>query len=108
MGATEASAAIPLGPFVLDRVIGSAGMGVVWKGSHVEQGIPVAVKVLTLAGSRDPLYLASLRNEVRGVAALSHPGVVRVYDQGLLPESVSLAAGGEMAPGRANDSERVM
>ena len=74
-------------------------MGVVWQGFHREQAVPVAVKVLTLAGSQDPLYLASLRNEVRRVAALDHPAVVRVFDQGVLPQSVSEATGGELSPG---------
>jgi len=99
MGTIHTPAGIPLGPFVLDEVIGRAGMGVVWRGTHVDQKVPVAVKVLTLKGSRDPLYQACLRNEVRGVAALDHPAVVRVYDQGVLPESVSQAVGGELAPG---------
>ena len=99
MDASESKAGIPLGPFVLDEVIGQAGMGVVWRGTHVEQRVPVAVKVLTLEGSRDPLYLASLRNEVRGVAALDHPAVVRIFDQGVLPAHVSEATGGDLAAG---------
>ena len=99
MGDSESQTGIPLGPFVLDDVIGRAGMGVVWRGSHVEQRVPVAVKVLTMEGSRDPLYLASLRNEVRGVAGLDHPAVVRLYDQGELPAQVSEATGGDLAPG---------
>jgi serine/threonine protein kinase len=90
---------IPLGPFVLHEVIGRAGMGVVWSGTHVEQGAPVAVKVLTQEGSKDPLFLASLRNEVRGVAGLDHPGVVRVYDQGTVPRSVADPTGGVLSAG---------
>ena len=91
MDCVTPQANIPLGPFILQEVIGRAGMGVVWQGIHEEQGVPVAVKVLTVEGSQDPLYLASIRNEVRGVAGLDHPAVVKVYDQGTIPENISKA-----------------
>ena len=39
-----------VGPFRLDGVIGQAGMGVVWKGRHVEQDVPVATRFLTEEG----------------------------------------------------------
>ncbi|MGB0640652.1 MAG: protein kinase domain-containing protein, partial [Myxococcota bacterium] len=71
-------------------------MGVVWRAVHCEQKVPVAIKFLTQEGSTDPLYQACLRNEVRGVAALDHPAIVRVYDYGVVPESLgveSLAVG---------------
>jgi serine/threonine protein kinase/tetratricopeptide (TPR) repeat protein len=90
---------IALGPFLLHEVIGRAGMGVVWRGVHIEQQIPVAIKVLTTQGSRDPLYIASMRNEIRRVAGLDHPAVVRVFDQGVLPSSVASQTGGEMVAG---------
>jgi len=99
MDCATPQANIPLGPFLLQEVIGRAGMGVVWQGIHEEQGVPVAVKVLTVQGSQDPLYLASIRNEVRGVAGLDHPAVVKVYDQGTIPKNISLATDGELSPG---------
>lgn len=99
MPTKEKTPGIELGPFLLQEVIGQAGMGVVWRGIHQEQRIPVAIKVLTTDGSRDPIYVASLRNEVRGVAALDHPAVVRLYDQGLLPESVAEQTGGDLVAG---------
>jgi len=71
-------------------------MGVVWKGRHVEQDVPVAIKFLTEEGARDPLYLGCLKNEVRKVATLDHPGIVRVYDHGAVP--VGLEVHG-LAPG---------
>ena len=85
-----------VGPFRLDGVIGQAGMGVVWKGRHVEQDVPVAIKFLTEEGARDPLYLGCLKNEVRKVATLDHPAIVRVYDHGEVPQGLDahgLAAG---------------
>lgn len=79
-----------IGPFALFDVIGAAGMGVVWRGMHVEQNIPVAIKFLTAEGSRDPLYLGCLKNEVRKAAALDHPAIVRVHDHGEVPDSIGV------------------
>ena len=47
---------IPIGPFVLESAIGRGGTAVVWRAHHREQGDPVAVKVLTSEGVRNPLY----------------------------------------------------
>ncbi len=79
-----------IGPFALFDVIGAAGMGVVWRGMHVEQRIPVAIKFLTAEGSRDPLYLGCLKNEVRKAAALDHPAIVRVHDHGEVPDDIGV------------------
>lgn len=79
-----------IGPFALIDIVGQAGMGVVWRGIHLEQRVPVAIKFLTQEGARDPLYLSCLKNEVRKVAALDHPAIVRVFDQGSVPEGLGV------------------
>ena len=56
-------------------------MGQVWRGTHVEQGVPVAVKLLRPSNTR-PTLLEGIRNEVRAVAGLDHPHVIWLYDQG--------------------------
>ena len=87
---SESPTSMPqVGPFRLESVIGQAGMGVVWRGHHTEQHIPVAIKFLTEEGARDPLYRSCLKNEVQKVAALDHPAIVRVYDHGEVPEGLS-------------------
>ena len=87
-----------LGPFALIGVEGQAGMGVVWRAVHTEQQVPVAIKFLTQEGSTDPLYQSCLRNEVRGVAALDHPAIVRVYDYGVVPDSLGVDSLAEGSP----------
>jgi serine/threonine-protein kinase len=75
---------IPLGPFALEKPVGSGGMGQVWRGTHVRSGTPVAAK-LVVAGHADlPLAASSVRREARAIAGLQHPHVVYVYDQGIL------------------------
>ena len=47
--AERAGEGMVLGPFVLERPIGSGGMGEVWRAVHVASGVPVAIKVIASA-----------------------------------------------------------
>jgi serine/threonine protein kinase/tetratricopeptide (TPR) repeat protein len=77
---------LELGPFILEHPIGRGGMGEVWLARHHEDGVPVAIKVLTHAAAADPRFVAAFRDEVRAVAGLDHPAIVRVYDYGTVPD----------------------
>ena len=90
---------IPLGLFELEAPIGRGGMGEVWSGKHSQQDVPVAVKVLTEEKSRNEAYVQSFRNEVRAVARLDHPSVIRVFDYGLIPEATEERTGGRLKAG---------
>ena len=81
-----------VGRFEIERVIGRGGNATVWRGRHVSQDVPVAVKVMRpppggWEGSR-----AAFFEEVRSVARLRHPGIVTVLDIGEVPA----AAAGEL------------
>jgi len=88
---------IALGPFVLEQAIGRGGMAIVWRAFHREQGQQVAVKVLTTEASRNPLFFSTFRSEVRGAAGLDHPGIVAVYDHGLVTEEAAVASNDKLA-----------
>ena len=74
-------------------------MGVVWAGHHAIHGTPVAVKVITDVSAQEDRFRAAFRNEVRAVAGLSHPGIVRVFDFGLVDEACAEASGGRITAG---------
>jgi eukaryotic-like serine/threonine-protein kinase len=62
--------------------IATGGMGEVWRGNDQMLGRPVAVKLLSAAHAGDEQFRARFRAEARYAAALSHPGIARVYDYG--------------------------
>ncbi|MCC6525874.1 MAG: protein kinase [Polyangiaceae bacterium] len=88
-----------LGPFRLLELLGEGAMGVVWRGVHGPTRLQVAVKVMTAEVAQEPAYAAALRNEVAAVARLHHPGIVRVYDFGLVPPDAAAAAPEVLAAG---------
>ena len=90
---------IDLGPFELHTPLGRGAMGEVWQGVHRAHGVPVAVKLLTSLRSRQPSYHRAFREEVRAVAALSHPGIVTVYEYGQVPEKTATQVGGRWPAG---------
>src|SRR3981081_1566164 len=55
-------------------------MGVVYRSTHPRRDIPVAIKVLAEQYSSDTSFRQRFHREAATVAALNHPGIVRVYD----------------------------
>jgi len=88
-----------LGSFELFAPIARGGMGEVWRGRHIRQGVPVAVKVMTAEATRREDYLLDFRNEVRSVARLDHPGIVMVFDHGEVDQSAHRATKGRLVAG---------
>jgi serine/threonine protein kinase/tetratricopeptide (TPR) repeat protein len=69
-----------LGPYRILGVLGRGGMGVVYRAEHVETAEPAAVKTVRLL---DESLLAGIRREIHVLARLRHPGVVRIFAEGL-------------------------
>lgn len=82
--------AVRLGPFVVESLLGRGGMADVYRGVHVAQQTPVAIKVITATYAQEPLFLQSFNNEIRAVARLHHPGIVMVFDHGSVPEHLEV------------------
>ena len=85
---TEAPAATQvaeLGSYVLEAPLGRGGMGEVWRARHADQGVAVAIKVLTGERAREERFRRAFRAEVRAAAGLAHPNITRVLDYGEVP-----------------------
>jgi serine/threonine protein kinase len=74
-----------VGSFQLEQLVGRGGMGEVWRARHVDLGRRVAVKLIG-GESLDAERVARFEDEVHAVAGLAHPGIVAVYDVGVLAE----------------------
>ena len=90
---------LPLGPFTLVEPIARGGMGEVWRGMHTDTKLPVAVKVVREELARVPAHVASFRNEVRAMARLDHPCILRVLDYGEVDAEAAAASEGFLLEG---------
>lgn len=88
-----------VGPFELIRPLGKGLMGVVWEGRHCTQDVPVAVKFLTASGAQDKTFRQAFSNEVRAVARLHHPSIIRLLDYGITDDALNACSGGVIAQG---------
>ena len=74
-------------------------MAEVWRARHADDGVPVAVKVLTARGGTDPTLVHGFNSEIRAVAGLDHLRIVRIHDQGTVPESAAGLSEGRLKAG---------
>ncbi len=70
------------GQIVLERELGSGGMGAVWQAMHRGLNAPVAVKVLHAGHAECEEATARFAREAHATARIDSPHVVRVYDVG--------------------------
>ncbi|MGP1308703.1 MAG: protein kinase domain-containing protein [Phycisphaerales bacterium] len=68
--------------YEVDSVIGTGGMGVVYRARHLKLDRWVAIKMVLLGAYASREELGCLLREAQDVAALRHPNIVQVYDVG--------------------------
>ena len=68
-----------LGPYEVVSLLGSGGMGEVYRARDTRLKRDVAVKVLPEAFSRDADRLARFQREAEVLATLNHPNIASVY-----------------------------
>jgi Tol biopolymer transport system component len=71
-----------LGPYQIIKLLGTGGMGHVYRARDTRLRRDVAIKVLPPAYGDDPELLRRLAREARTVGQLNHPNIVAVYDIG--------------------------
>src|SRR5262249_16337303 len=71
-----------LGQYQLLEVIGSGGMGVVFKALHTRLRQVVALKTLAGAALLHPTAIDRFKREMEAQGALVHPNIVRATDAG--------------------------
>src|SRR3954467_2718314 len=77
------------GPYLVEAPVGEGGMGVVYRARDTKLGRAIALKVMK--ADPDPEAKPRFLREARLCAALSHPGIVVVYDVGEIDGTPFLA-----------------
>lgn len=75
-----ASGTVIFGRFVVEKILGRGGMGVVWLARDQKIGEDVALKFMPEIISADPASTDDLRKETRNGRNLNHPNIVRMID----------------------------
>jgi serine/threonine protein kinase len=81
-----------IGSYRLTRVLGEGGMGVVYEGVHEGIGGRAAIKVLKPEVALQPEVAGRFFNEARAANLVDHPGIVKVFDYGQLPQGAAFLA----------------
>lgn len=85
--AGEVSPGSRIGPFRIERAIGSGGMGVVYRAHRDVGGFEQVVALKLLGGTRpDAAAIARFEREREILSRLEHPGIARLIDGGLTGE----------------------
>jgi|SRR6185436_667238 serine/threonine protein kinase len=78
-----------IGSYDIVELLGSGGMGEVYRARDARLDRDVAIKVLPASVASDPERLARLQREARTLAALNDPHIAQIYG---LEESASVTA----------------
>ena len=79
-----------MGEYLVTRLIGRGGMGVVLEGEHRRMQRRVAIKVLHASQAETALAQQQFVSEIRAVARLLHPRIVTAFDAGQFESIVYL------------------
>ena len=71
-----------IGPYLIDRRIGSGGMGNVYHGKHEDTGHEVAVKVLSASMAREAGFVQRFSREIQALKKLSSEHIVELFEDG--------------------------
>ncbi|MCB9794913.1 MAG: serine/threonine protein kinase [Alphaproteobacteria bacterium] len=88
-----------LGSLTLRRALGQGGMGEVWEAWHPASGARLAVKILRAEGPWAQAAQRAFAREVRAVARLDHPHIVRIHHHGLVDAAASQQTAGRLREG---------
>jgi serine/threonine protein kinase/tetratricopeptide (TPR) repeat protein len=72
-----------LGPYEIVSLVGSGGMGEIYKARDTRLDRTVALKILTSGHAADPRFRERFDREARAISKLDHPHICALYDVGV-------------------------
>ena len=80
-----------IGPYRIERHLGSGGMGTVYLARHEDERLDrlVALKLIRAGARGDLEFQRRFERECRILAGLEHPGIARLYDGGTSSDGVA-------------------
>jgi serine/threonine-protein kinase len=66
----------------IEELLGTGGMGVIYRATELRLGRPVALKLISADGASDPALRERFEREARLTASIDHPNVIPVYAAG--------------------------
>ena len=72
-----------VGPYIIEKKLGSGGMGSVYLGTHIDTKNVAAVKVLPAALAREEGFIARFTREISALQQLKNQHIVELYDSGV-------------------------
>ncbi len=77
------------GRYLVEKVLGEGGMGLVYKAKHVVLNKPLALKVLRPDVSRDEEIITRFRQEAQSASAIGNQHIIDISDFGVLPNGAT-------------------
>ncbi|EFP05096.1 CRE-AAK-1 protein [Caenorhabditis remanei] len=98
--ALAATGHLKIGNFIIKETIGKGAFGAVKKGTHIQTGYDVAIKILNRARMKGLGTVIKTRNEIDNLQKLSHPHITRLFRVISTPSDIflvmELVSGGEL------------
>ncbi|PIC39242.1 hypothetical protein B9Z55_010990 [Caenorhabditis nigoni] len=98
--ALAATGHLKIGNFIIKETIGKGAFGAVKKGTHIETGYNVAIKILNRGKMKGLGTVNKTRNEIENLQQLSHPHITRLFRVISTPSDIflimELVSGGEL------------
>jgi serine/threonine protein kinase len=77
------------GRYLIEKVLGEGGMGLVYKAKHVVLGKSLAIKVLKPEVSQDPQVMERFKREAQSATSIGSPHIIDISDFGALPSGAT-------------------